>query len=574
MKLSRRATRRQFVGRGLAGGALFGAAALAGCSSTTSNNKGSSGGTGGAVPSSPAAAGTAARAVGTSAAAASTLAPRRGGTLGIGFHVNPATLDAAASSLTDVISGVLGGVVEPLFRLSVVPGEDLVPVLATDATPNQDLTQWTFKLRRGVKFHDGTDWNAQALKFNVDRSRDPSNSLYDKVFSANTGQSYNNVSEVQVVDDFTVKYVLKTADNDLPGTLYSPVPSVKFYSPKALMELGSAGIAQKPVGTGPFHFVEWLKDDRLRFQRFDGYWGGAPYLDEIVWRVMTDNQGRLAATLSGDVDFNTQIFPTDVSAVQGKKQLQIYQDSATNTNMLIPNTRTLFKDARVRTALSLAINRKAMVEGPLGGYATVAKGPMTPIHPYFDSSLPDLTYDPQQAKALLQAAGVPNLKFTVLCASEGNLGVDYPAIEQLLLRDWSAVGVTASLNAVAYAQLLTTAAQGTTEALPMILTGWSINRPGNMATQFNSLNFAPNGKNRGYWTNAQFDDLVLKAASAQPEQAKSLERQAQQVFLSDMGQIPLFYPEPLIAVNKRVNGLPPQIKRWYEIQWEKTWLSS
>lgn len=572
MNRSNRRQRRRLLGYGVKGGAALAGLSLVSCSSSNNTNTAKTA-TAGAAPAT--AGGTAAAASATRAASASA-APqaKRGGTLGIGFHISPATLDTAATPLTDANAGILGKVVEPLFALSPSPDQDLVPVLAVSATPSPDQKEWTFALRHNVKFHDGTDWNAQVLKYNVDRARDPKHPQYDPLFTAGTAQSYNNVESVQIVDDYTVKYVLKAPDNDLPGTLYSPVPNLKFYSQKSLIDGGSAAASQKPVGTGPFKFSEWLKDDRITFLRFDGYWGGAPLLDSLVWRIMTDNQSRLAAMLSGDIDVDLQVLPTDASAIQAKKQLTLIRTASAGTVTAIPNTKTLFKDPRVRQALSLAINRKAMLDGPLAGYGSVAKGPMTPSHPFFDSSLPDLPYDPAQAKALLSAAGVTDLKFTMLCSSEPNLGVDFPSIAQLMQQNWAAIGVTVTLNSVAYAQLLTIGAKGTTDELPMLLTSWSINRPGNVGTQFGSTFFAPQGKNRGYWANAQFDQLAGQAAAVPAEQAKALERQAQQVFLQDMGQIPLVYTQPLIAVSQKVGGVPSPLKRWYEIPWEKLSLQS
>ena len=160
----------------------------------------------------------------------------------------------------------------------------MVPVLAESYEASKDGLVYTVKLRNGVKFHDGTDFNADAVKANFDRVTNPENKL--KRYNL-----FNNIAKTEVVDPSTVKFTLKEPFSPFINSLAHP--SAVMISPAALKKYGSKDIAQHPVGTGPFKFVEWKQTDYLKVTKFDGYWNkGYPKVDTITWRPVVDNNTR------------------------------------------------------------------------------------------------------------------------------------------------------------------------------------------------------------------------------------------------------------------------------------------
>ena len=329
---------------------------------------------------------------------------------------------------------------------------DVRPYLAQSLTPNSDLSEWTLRLRPGVKFHDGTDLDAAAVK-----------AVFDGWLTAegsNLAGVLSDVERVQVVDDLTVRYVLRRGNAAFPDVLTGAAGWP--FSPTAAEAAGDDAGA-RPAGTGPFIFDSWQRDSRLVLRSNPFYWQeGLPYLDELVFRPIPDEDTRLAALLAGDVDAMQslrQATARQARQAQEERGIELHEYVGNNGGGVIFNTeRPPVDDARVRRALAFAVNQADLVE-VLGG-----AGLTEPMTQWFSEDSPWYSEsaaaawpndDPEQAEALLQryvddparsdgqAPGSP-VSLTFSCPPDATL----IEVAQLYQAFWESVGVDVELEQV------------------------------------------------------------------------------------------------------------------------------
>lgn len=239
-------------------------------------------------------------------------------------------------------------------------------VLAESYTVSDDGLTYTLKLRQGVKFQDGTDFNADAVKANLDRASNPENHL--KRYNL-----YKNIDKTEVVDPSTVKITLKQPFSAFINILAHPATAM--ISPAALEKYGKE-IGFHPVGTGPYQLDTWNQTDFVKVKKFVGYWQqGLPKLDTITWRPVTDNNTRAAMLQTGEAQFAFPI-PYEQAALLAKnKNLELVASPSIMQRYISMNvTQKPFDNPKVREALNYAINRQALVKVAFAGYATPATG--------------------------------------------------------------------------------------------------------------------------------------------------------------------------------------------------------
>src|SRR6478735_9163746 len=244
----------------------------------------------------------------------------------------------------------------------------MVPVLAESYEASKDGLVYTVKLRKGVKFHDGTDFNAEAVKVNLDRVTNPDNKL------KRYGLYNDNIAKTEAVDDYTVRFTLKTAFSPFIAQLAHP--STVMISPAALKQWGNKDIAFHPVGTGPFQFVEWKATDYLKVAKFDGYWRqGYPRVDSITWKPVVDNNSRAALMQTGEAHFTYPV-PYEVAEVlKAKPDIEVVAAPSIVLRYLSMNTQQKpFDNPKVRQAIAYAINKDALAKVAFNGYAAPAEG--------------------------------------------------------------------------------------------------------------------------------------------------------------------------------------------------------
>jgi peptide/nickel transport system substrate-binding protein len=354
-----------------------------------------------------------------------------GGTLVFAGASDPVALDGALVSDGESIR-VITQLFETLIGLK--PGTtELEPALATEWKVNDDATVFTFTLREGVKFHDGTDFNAEAVCFNFDRwynfkgpLQNPSASYYWQSFfggfakneSEDLSPSLYKSCEAQ--DETTAVMTLTKPSASMLGALTQQAFSIA--SPKALQEFDAdAGTVDEetgfkptgtfgtehPIGTGPFKFESWTRGDRLVLSRYDDYWGDKAKLDEVIIRPIGDNAARLQALQNDEIQGYDLVEPQDVATIEGDENLKIIERPAFNVAYVTINQAQKPMDKlEVRQAVAYGLDREAVVNNFYGGRGVVAKEMMPPEVMGYADDVTEYTYDPEKSKELLQKAGL------------------------------------------------------------------------------------------------------------------------------------------------------------------------
>ena len=310
---------------------------------------------------------------------------------------------------------VTGQVLEPLYQYeqgSTTP----IPALATGCTANADSTEWTCELREGVKFHDGTDFNADAVVFNFERWQYSDNpyhfetqvfEYYEYMFFGFDDDSV--IDAVEKVDDYTVKFVL--AEPLAPFIANLAMDMFAISSPAAIEAAGEAygTPAAGAVGTGPFSFVEWVEGDHITVEANQDYWGGAPGVDQVVFRVIADDSARFLALKAGDIQGLEQAVVEDLTAAEADDTLYVQTRPALNTGYLAFHyLAEEFQNVKVREAIAHAINREGLIENFYGKYGEAATNFLPPLVWGHNDAIEAWSYDPDLSKALLAEAGYPD----------------------------------------------------------------------------------------------------------------------------------------------------------------------
>jgi peptide/nickel transport system substrate-binding protein len=322
-------------------------------------------------------------AVGTSAFAARS-------DLVVGIVLEPPHLDPTAGAAAAIDEIVYANVFEGLTRIG--PNGEVQPALAENWEISDDGKVYTFKLRTGVKFHDGTDFDAEDVKFSFDRARAEDSANAQKgLFAA--------IDTVEVVDPATVKVTLTQPQGSF---LYN-----MGWGDAVIVAPESAdGNKESPVGTGPFKFENWAKGASITIVRADEYWGDPVALDRAEFRIIPDAAAAIPALLAGDVQAFPFTPPDAVPQIQGDPRFEVVIGSTEGETLLsINNAREPFDNLQVRQAIAHALDRQAIIDGGSGGFGTPIGSHFPPHHPAYVDLTDTYPYDVDKAKALLKEAG-------------------------------------------------------------------------------------------------------------------------------------------------------------------------
>jgi len=366
---------------------------------------------------------------------AGALAQGRKDSISMAMALEPPGLDPTASAASAIGEITLYNIYETLTKIH--PDGSVTPLLAESWEVSPDLRTYTFKLRKGVKFSNGEAFNANTVKFAFDRAGGDKSTNKDKrTFAAIT---------TQVVDDHTVVLLTKEID---PDFLF-----LMGQATAVIVEPKSAGSnATQPVGTGPYKLENWVKGSSLTLSKWDGHRNaGAIKLRRASFRFIADPAAQIAALLAGDVDAFPRVTARGIDQFKSNPKFQVmFSGSRAKTILAINNKKKPFDDVRVRRAVNMALDRKAVIQGAADGYGV-------PIGSYYPPSAPgyiDLTkvnaYDPDKARALLKEAGVSNLEVTITLPPPPYARQGGEVIASMLDK----VGIKAKLQNVEWAQWL------------------------------------------------------------------------------------------------------------------------
>ncbi len=307
---------------------------------------------------------------------------------------------------------------------------EIQPCLATSWVTSTDGQNITFTLRQGVKFHDNTTFNADAVVFSFERQYNISHPYHQYGEWAYWGYMFSDIAKVEKIDDYTVKIVLSKPNAAIMTSL--AMFTVAIVSPTNAAKFG-ADAFKNPCGTGPFKFVEWVKDDHITVAANKAYWRGAPKLDKVIYRVITDPSSRLLALQADEIQGMEFPDPASLASVEADTNLQLLTAAGMNVGYLAMNNgygyndsnqngmhdenepwvKTLgyfapFTNRSVRQAVNYAINKSSIVKNLYKGTAIVAKNGMPPFMLGYNNSVVDYSYNPVKARELLNESGYPN----------------------------------------------------------------------------------------------------------------------------------------------------------------------
>jgi len=273
----------------------------------------------------------------------------------------------------------------------------VIPVLAEEYAANDEATEFTFKLRQNITFHDGTPFNAEAVKVNIDRLADPNSGL-------KRHSLYSIVKETIVVDEYNVKVILSEPFGAMINTFAHP--AAMMHSPKSLEELGKE-VARNPVGTGPFKFVEWKPGEGLEVTKNETYWKeGYPKVDTITFKPVSENGSRIAMLQTGEADFIFPVPTEQADSVDGKDGIEVESKPSIVVRYLAMNTmKEPYDDVKVRQALNYAIDKTAFNKVVMNGHGQELDSIISP-NTQFYSKQETYDFDVEKAKELLKEAGL------------------------------------------------------------------------------------------------------------------------------------------------------------------------
>ena len=445
--------------------------------------------------------------------------------------------------------------------------QKLTPALATSWKSIDDTT-WEFKLRKNVRWHDGTPFTADDVVFTLRRVPNVPNS--PSSFATFT----KPIIDVKVVDAHTLIFKTATPHVLLPSDLSAVRIVSRLHGEKATT--GDYNSGKAAIGTGPYKFVEYIPNQRLVVKANYGYWGGEEPWDKVTFKMLTNPAARVAALLSGDVEMIETVPTADIAKLEKNPKFALsnkvsnrviyvhlnqHQDKAPaflTDKAGKPLEKNPFKDVRVRRALSMAINRDAMVSRVMEGKG-VAASQLVDVSFYGSSKkLKPMKYDPEGAKKLLAEAGYPN-GFAMTIHGPNNRYINDVAIAQTLAQFYSRIGIDAKVDTMPSSVYFTRASK--LEFSYMVL-GWA-SESGEQGSPLRSLlaTYDPaNGMgvtNRGRYSNPVFDKALNEAlVTMDNKKREGMIQKAAEIAMDDVALIPLHYEVSTWATTKALKYTP------------------
>ena len=362
---------------------------------------------------------------------AAELQPRYGGILKVAEQVDGVSIGYPPKMARVAGMRQVAPVIETLFRTD--KSGKPVPWLATEVKENVAAKTITLNLKKGVKFHDGTDFNAEAVKWNLDQN------------AAVKGPGTGKFKSIDIVDDFTIRINLTEWDSTVIGNLAQTTGMM--ISPTAYKKNGEDWCAKNPIGTGPFQFVSWEKDVRTAYKKFPGYWQkNKPYLDGIEWFPITDSLTRQLSFRRGELDLLVMMPGKDLAGMEKEGYVVNRRTVGAGVTTLIPdsaNPKSPFANLKVRQAAQYAIDIEAIIKTILNGESSVPNQWIYKGHWAYNPSVVGYPYNPAKAKQLLSEAGYPNgFKTRILYRTNPEDDQIYTAVQGYL----KTVGIDAELD--------------------------------------------------------------------------------------------------------------------------------
>jgi peptide/nickel transport system substrate-binding protein len=429
----------------------------------------------------------------------------------------------------------------------------LVPRLSAEMPKLVAPTTWEVKLRRGVKFHNGEEFNAESVKFSLERLVNPANKLRG-------ASSFAPLDRVEIVDPYTVKIHTKK-----PWPIFTNAMAFRqaaMYPPKEYAGKDTAAISRSPIGTGPYKFVRWAKDEEIVMEAFPGYWGGAAKIKTVVFKPIPDDAVRVAALQNGEIDVAVNIPPHLATIIEKHPKIFLSTAPSIRTIQLMIYTHQMDKDhkptgayngptadKRVRQAIAYAVDADEIIKSVMDGKAVRVATMLTSLHFGFDPALKPIKQDLAKTKKLLADAGFPNGVDIVLNGPQGRYVRD-KEVAEAVTGQLTKAGIRTTLRTFEFVNYLNSMVY-VHKAGPVWLIGWgtpTMDAETVYVPLFKTPNIFVN------WHNEDFNGMA-DAAQAEMDEKKRLAQyhRINKLWIEETPAIPLYQQIDLYGANRRLN---------------------
>jgi dipeptide transport system substrate-binding protein len=450
------------------------------------------------------------------------------------------------------------------------PGStQLTPGLAESWSISADGLEYTFKLRSGVKFQTTgfftptRDLNADDVIFSFERQFKQDNPWNSYVPGA-AWEYFSDMGFPQLlrsidrIDDLTVKFVLNRPEAPFLANLAMDFASIlsKEYADKLSSNGEKELLNQRPLGTGPFAFIDYQTDAVIRYSANPDYWGGKQQIDDLVFAITPDAAIRTQKLRTGECHVMSFPNAADVAQLKSDPSLQVMEKEGLNVAFLAYNTaQAPFDKVEVRKALNMAVDKQAIIDAVFDGAASIAKNPIPPTMWSYNDSVEDDKYDPEAAKKMLAEAGISGLKMKVWAAPIARAYMlNARRAAELIQADLAEIGVEVEIVSYEWAEYLKRSKEKTHDGA--VLLGWTGDNgdPDNFFSTLLSCN-AIGGNNRAQWCNKEFDALVSKARlTADVSERTKLYEKAQVIFKREAPWNTLDHSRVAMPMSKKITG--------------------
>jgi len=425
----------------------------------------------------------------------------------------------------------------------------MVPALAAELPKLVGPTTWEVKLRQGVKFHNGEEFNAESVKFSLERVKT----------GLRASSNFRPIEKVDIVDAYTVRVQTSKPWPIFPTIMTSRQASM--YPPKAYAGKDSAFISKNPIGTGPYKLVRWSKDEEIVLEANDQYWRGAPRIKTVVFRPIPDDAVRVAALQNGEVDVAVNIPPHLATIANHPKiflstapsirtlQLMFVTHEYDAQHKLVGPYKGVTADKRVRQAIASALDVDEIIKGVLDGKAMRTATLLTPLHFGYDPAVKPIKQDLGKVKQLLTEAGFPGGMELTLNSPQGRYVRD-KEVAEAVTGQLTKAGIKTQLKTYEFVNYLNTLVY-VHKPGPMWLIGWGTSTV-DAETVYGPL--FRSGSNLGNYHNADFDGMVDQAQTQMDEKQRlATYHRINKLWIDDMPAVPLYQQVDLYGASKRLN---------------------